>query len=532
MKDNISYEKEKILNKLTKLSNELFFIQKEYNVDVSDLLKKINNTFNSIENQKFSIAFFGAFSDGKSTILSALTSRLDIKISPKPTTDKIEIYDFEDYEIIDTPGLFSENLIHDELTKKNISEANVILYTVDPVNPLKESHSKTIKWILDDLNKINSTIFVINKMDEVADLEDEEDFKRNAQVKKEVVLDIINGITGHKNVKVVAISADPFGQGLEFWQKHIEDYKRFSRIEELEKLLNKFITEYKEDLIIQMGVSVIKDTIIQLRNDLRKVKEVLKLEIATLDNQIEEYRNRIEVLERDINKSYLNIQSEIMELRNELLINIDATYESEKLANVVQNEIGKDSYILQNKINLIVQKNTQNILNESKNILMSLEDSLNYHMEIEEGLLSSISPATKFFIKGMLSGSTRTIANNVLKVRDFLNIPFKFKPWGAMKTAKFVKGIPIVLDILDVGIKWYTDKKFRENKEELKNGLEEMFKEITQNISLQQYVNDYFPYLIETKKILSSMEDNKQKLFTSLNNIEKIDSRLTKLVIE
>ena len=278
MKNNISYEKEKILNKLKNLSNELILIQKEYNVDVSGLLKKINNAIKNIENQKFSIAFFGAFSDGKSTILSALTNRLDIKISPKPTTDKIEVYDFEDYEIIDTPGLFSENLMHDELTKKYISEANVVLYTVDPVNPLKESHIKTVKWILKDLNKINSTIFVINKMDEVADLEDDEDFKKNAQIKKEVVLDMINEITGYKNVKVVAISADPYGQGLEFWQENIEEYKKLSRIEELEKLLNEFIDKYKDDLIVQMGVSVIKDTILQLRNDLKKVKEALNFE--------------------------------------------------------------------------------------------------------------------------------------------------------------------------------------------------------------------------------------------------------------
>ena len=530
MKNNISYEKEKILNRLKKLSNELLLIQKEYNVNVSGLLKKINNAIKNIENQKFSIAFFGAFSDGKSTIISALTNRLDIKISPKPTTDKIEVYNFEDYEIIDTPGLFSENLMHDELTKKYISEANVVLYTIDPVNPLKESHSKTVKWILKDLNKINSTIFVINKMDEVADLEDDEDFEKHVQIKKEVVLDIINEITGYKNVKVVAISADPYGQGLEFWQENIEEYKKISRIEELEKLLSEFIDKYKDDLIIQMGVSVIKDTILQLRNDLKKVKEALKLEVEILSDQIEEYENRVNVLERDINNSYSNIKNEIIEFREELLTNIDVANELEELAKIIQNEIGKDGYIFQEKINLIVQKHTQNILTESKNILSSLEDTLNFHMNLEEELLLSLSPDTKIFIKGIFSAPTRTIADGILKIRDFLNIPIKFKPWGAIKAAKFLKGIPVILEILDTTFKIYSDKKFRENKKELKDDLEEMFKGILESISLQQYVNDYFPYLIESKNILSSMKEYKQNLHNSLNNIKEIDKRLAKLM--
>ena len=57
-----------------------------------------------------------------------------------------------------------------------------------------------------------------------------------------------------------------------------------------------------------------------------------------------------------------------------------------------------------------------------------------------------------------------------------------------------------------------------------------MFKGILESISLQQYVNDYFPYLIESKNILSSMKEYKQNLHNSLNNIKEIDKRLAKLM--
>ena len=42
----------------------------------------------------------------------------------------------------------------------------------------------TIKWLLSEIDKTDSTIFVINKMDEVADLEDNTDFLKNSRIKR------------------------------------------------------------------------------------------------------------------------------------------------------------------------------------------------------------------------------------------------------------------------------------------------------------------------------------------------------------
>ena len=237
---NITQEKENMIQKLESLHQKLKRVETEFSIDLSALISKVEKSKNNIKNDIFSIAFFGAFSDGKSTILSVLIDKLDIDISPEPSTDKVQPYEFEDYKIIDTPGLFSENLIHDKLTKKYISEANIIIYTVDSVNPLKNSHLQTVKWILTDLKKFDSTIFVINKMDEVSDLEDDDDFQRNENIKKKVVSDIVHEIIGvDEELKIACVAADPFEQGLEFWKTN-DNYKKLSRIEKLEILISEF----------------------------------------------------------------------------------------------------------------------------------------------------------------------------------------------------------------------------------------------------------------------------------------------------
>jgi len=530
---NIHKEKENVLKKLQLLYNELSFIEKKYNIDLSELISKVNNSMKNIKNETFSIAFFGAFSDGKSTILSALTNRLDIEISPKPTTDKIQVYEFKGYKIIDTPGLFSENLIHDNSTKEYISEANVILYTVDPVNPLKQSHLKTVKWILSDLKKIDSIIFVLNKMDEVADLEDEEDFNKNSQIKKEVVLDIIKGIVSYKKEpKMVCISADPFGEGLEFWMNNIEEYKKLSRIETLEKIIFEFVEKYKEELIIKAGISVIEDTILKIQKELKKVKNILNLKIEELDNQIKEINNNLSILENDINRSYINIKKEIMELREEILINLDAASDLDELSKIIQNKIGKDGYILQENINLIIQKHTQKVLNESKQVFESLEETLKFYLDLEKEIMSSLSPTTKAFLKGIFgSATTRTIADTILKVRDFLNIPFKFKPWGAVKVAKVLKGLPVVIEILEVGFKMYSKWRIDKTRSEIKDEMEDMFKQLLkEEMTEENYVKNYFPNISETKEFLKLLTNTKMEINDSIKNIEEINLRLEQLI--
>ncbi len=363
MSERINNEKQALLEKLLFLKNKLDHIESKFKIDLSDLKHKVEKAINNIQNDVFSIAFFGAFSDGKSTILSVLLNRLDIDISPEPTTDKIRAYKIDDYQIVDTPGLFSEHLIHDDLTKKYISEANIIIYTVDPVNPLKESHLKVVKWILSDLGKLESAIFVINKMDEVADLEDEIDFEKNAKIKQEVILGILKDELGIERFdRIICVAADPFGLGLNYWMDRIDDYRKLSRIGDLEDLILDFKSKYEKELKVRAGISVIRDASIKLISELNRLKKTLTPEIDLLKSQIEEYDSRIKVLEKDINRSYTNIKSELIALREDILVEIDSASSISELRKILQKRLGERGYVLQEIIDLIIKKHTSSLV--------------------------------------------------------------------------------------------------------------------------------------------------------------------------
>jgi len=526
MSIHISQEKQIVIDKLESLKNRLIQVEKEFNINLSELIIKVNQATENIQNEVFTIAFFGAFSDGKSTILSVLLNKLDIDISPEPTTDKIQVYNFKDYQIVDTPGLFSENLIHDEITKKYISSANIIIYTVDPVNPLKNSHRQTLKWILSDLKKLDSTIFVINKMDEVADLEDDDDFERNAKIKKEVVSEILKeeiGIEEHN--KIVSVAADPFNKGLEYWSKD-DNYKKLSRIYNLENTISEFKSKYRNELLIKAGISVIRDTSSHLLSELNEIKRTLSNEVDLLKNQIEEFNNRIKILKKDINRSYINIKEDFISLREDILVDIDNVNSMNELAEVLQSRIGENGYIVQEKIDLIIKRHTDSIFSESEEMFKSLEESLVYHSRIQDELLGKLSETGKTFIKGLLGAPAREIANAIIKTRDFLKIPFKFKPWGAVKFAKFLKVMPTVMEVIQFTAGIWSKYKLDKKRTEVKEEIEIAFKELIQKLTLEEYIKTYFPFMSETQNILLTLQKREMEIQKTIAKIDKISNEI------
>lgn len=106
-------------------------------------------------------------------------------------------------------------------------------------------------------------------------------------------------------------------------------------------------------------------------------------------------------------------------------------------------------------------------------------------------------------------GSARGIADVILRLRDVLNIPFKFKPWGALKFAKFLKvlawlgpiieALPTVMDMIQ---KRKLDKAVADLKEVLNQVLGELF---TRN----EFERQACPGLAEMQRI---SEEEKSKL--------------------
>ncbi|GAA8099094.1 hypothetical protein Kazakh3189_01070 [Helicobacter pylori] len=144
----------------------------EYGIKIEESLKdKIRNAMENVAGQKLKVALVGGFSEGKTSIAAAWIERLDksMKIDHKESSDAVKIYDIDnEMELVDTPGLFGfKEKITDsgkierykDITKKYISEAHLILYALNPSNPIKDSHKDDLNWLFRTLNLLSRTIF-------------------------------------------------------------------------------------------------------------------------------------------------------------------------------------------------------------------------------------------------------------------------------------------------------------------------------------------------------------------------------------
>ncbi|MGV8268407.1 LeoA/HP0731 family dynamin-like GTPase, partial [Pseudomonas aeruginosa] len=68
-----------------------------------------------------------------------------------------------------------------DITKKYVSEAHLVLYVMNSTNPIKESHKEDLTWLFRTLDLLPRTVFVLSRFDEVADVEDEQDYQANLQ---------------------------------------------------------------------------------------------------------------------------------------------------------------------------------------------------------------------------------------------------------------------------------------------------------------------------------------------------------------
>lgn len=98
------------------------------------------------------------------------------------------------------------------------------------------------------LNLLSRTIFVISRFDEEADIEDEEDYNKRFETKKENIQNRLNDLISlseeeKESLIIVAVAANPYDLGVEHWLKHKEEFQKLSHIKTLQDATQKKIKE-------------------------------------------------------------------------------------------------------------------------------------------------------------------------------------------------------------------------------------------------------------------------------------------------
>ena len=502
---------------------------KELGVDIEpEYITKIEKSIDENEDKKLKVVLIGGFSEGKTSIAAAWLEEYDknkMKIAMTESTDDIREYNIGNINLVDTPGLFgfketANKEKYKDITKKYISEANIVLYVMNSDNPIKESHKEEIQWLFKDLNLLPRTVFILSRFDNVADIEDENDYNGMLKIKRDNVLkrlenfEVIHTEERHK-LPIVAVAANPFDEGIEYWLGNLDEFKKISHIDSLQHATSDIVEKNGgiDSILLETQKSIIKE-ILELKIPLAKSKvNKLDEEYKNLNNVIDKMKGELNNLAAKIFDGKKYLKNFIIKLFTDLILQLEGTT-IETFNDFFERNLGDKGIILNNRILDEFDKKVFDIGND----ICRLEKNFNNEIDNFEDFTQDNS-LEKFKIgSNIMKNANLGLTNTtVIAVRDFLNLSIKFKPWEAVKIANYInKGIPIIGSILGIGFELWDSYNKGQQKEKFlsaKNEIKETFEK-----QREEYIN-----------LIDNPEEFDKKIF---KNYIELSDRSNKLLVE
>lgn len=517
----------------------------EQGISIDGMLKKkISDATANIENQKLKVALIGGFSEGKTSIAAAWMEKIkdDMKISHEESSDAVAIYHLDDIDLVDTPGLFGfkeKNVNagdiekYKDITKKYVSEADLVLYVMNSINPIKESHKEDLEWLFKTLNLLPRTVFILSKFDEVADMEINEEYEKHFEIKKNNVLGRLKEILFLSDAEldkltIVAVSANPFEMGISHWLSNPDEFKKLSHIGNLQESTANKIKESggPEAIANETKKSIIKDVLNKQLPIARQANQDICKEITRLNDSAKALKKQIEKLKPDISDARTHLREFINTYFTGLLKKLEGT-SLETINDFMLEEIGDGGINIETKIQNAFDKRISSVCHS----LNVLETNFNFEMN------SYAKMATTYGSKGVkwLANSNVINATNIKATRDVLksgakmigvDLGLKFKPWGAVKFAKGANAafafIGLGLELFDSYQKHEQEQKFLEAREKMKNDLNAQQREIMNSLnSEEEFIQRYFPLYIELFNDIMVIEKEKENIIIKQAEFEK-----------
>lgn len=499
------------------------------------LLAKLATSRNQVAGDKLKIALVGGFSEGKTSIAAAWMERLDkssMNISQQESSNEVKVYEVgDDFVLIDTPGLFGfkEQYNADtqtiekykDITRKYVSEAHLILYVMNSTNPIKESHQDDLAWLFRTLDLLPRTVFVLSRFDEVADVEDEQDYQVNLAVKRTNVTGRLRELVGLNDAEVaqlsiVAVAANPFDLGFDHWLANAGQFKTLSHIASLQSATTSKIRNNGGSAALagEMHNSVIRDVLnkqlpVAIENDQKISQEVSKLRElkSRSEAQLEQTRLGIEAVRR-------NLSSFVERYFTDLIMQAKGS-SLETFGDFFEREIGAEGIVLATRLQIEFSRQTESIALDVAKMQLGFDTEINHFN-------TNVRAFGKQGVNHLLKGN---VINNatVLAARDTLvsagkmvgmelGSLLKFKPWGAVTFAKGANGalafLGVAIEAWDSWEQYKREEAFRSSIAKMVEDFEKQRKELIALINAEQFKEQFFGKYLELKDSVAMLQNS------------------------
>ncbi|GAB0030855.1 hypothetical protein yangon129_06960 [Helicobacter pylori] len=390
-----------------------------------------------------------------------------------------------------------------------------------------------MNWLFRTLNLLSRTIFVISRFDEEADIEDEEDYNKRFEIKKENVQNRLNNLISlseeeKESLAIVAVAANPYDLGVEHWIKHKEEFQKLSHIQTLQDATQKKIKENggKLTIIEESQKSVIQDVVYRQMPPAKQAQQGIKREMEYLNKTLEKRRKDLQNLNSEISQARIHLKEFITRYFSDLILQISGT-SLETFNDFLIREIGDKGINIETRVQNAFERETQGVLNEIAKIGTSFDADLNFFKK-HAGTLGKIG--INFLNQsGFINATNIKVARDgIVAVAKFtgIDLALKFKPWGAVKLAgNLNKALPLIglaFEAWDSYNKSQKEQEFEKAKEKMKSNFDGQKQEILNLINDEtRFKQTCFPMALELEKYIQACEENVKKTQECTQGLEK-----------
>lgn len=524
------------------------------NTKNQDLMSKLDAELESAtERKNLSIAFVGQYNAGKSTIISAMTGKKDIKIEANVATDKVSKYNWHDIDLMDTPGILAGKVeYHDELTKKALKESDLIFYVLTSqlfddvvfnnfIDMAFNQHLADKMFIV--INKMGMESREYDQLVENYILSLKKTFSERGYSMEEFPIafidanDYIEGIEeqdaefvelSHFEGFINMLNAFVEQKGLIKKQfdtpvRILQSYLKNIEVSAVDKTLSDFYNQYERKLTnsqreIKRDVEQVLDSfdssamteVISLSNEIGSIEEAEWIRKQTvLNNSLKSMISRAsDNIEASINQGYESLLDEINEFGDkDTLV---------KYSQSIDRKLNSPSISIEEKKSLTIQKKSLDLLRQGGN------------------KVASMAPGVDKLFGGISGASGSSLHEIVLNVGHFFGK--SFKPWEAVrwasniaKVAKF--GIPVISMGIDIWMQCREDNKENERLQQIKNSKSQFITGYQSEINqVKSQFEQYLTSILEnfTNK-RNEINKSKEELIKVSNRNKQIESSIKEL---
>ncbi|MEM8719907.1 MAG: GTPase [Cyanobacteria bacterium P01_G01_bin.39] len=533
-----------------------------------------NENFNTIKNkldldiQKYkqegliSVAFIGQYSAGKSTIISALTGKRDIKIDADIATDKTTSYSWNDIKIIDTPGLFTDREDHDAITYEAIDKADLLVFSLtymlfDSVtveNFKKLAYEKGYAWKM---------MLVVNKMSDEAGEEEQKKINYRyslSEALKPYSLD---------DFPVCFIDAKDYCDGIDEDDEFLSEISRFETfIRELNQFVERRGSLAKLDTPVRIALSAVNDTQAELTRNSGGDSTFFEI-LNQLSRKVKNERNRVKIkiqgialrLVAAITQAGVELASYVGKVSSETeweykqkIINLEVEKHYEKAGREIQTAFDTAIEDIKQEVEGVLEGNLAQAY--IAYIGKSLDASVNYlhegiNVDVLRDQFTKLRDIAEFAGTNILKNASRSFLNTAGKT-GFLRsidvagsglhqtilgvgkaIGFKFKPWQAVGIAKnignFTKFLGPVfavaalgLDLAEVEQERKREQQMADARRQITSQFQKSAKDLEHQVEIQFYEFDQQVYGEIETMIGDARKQNEEAIALSNKSMQEL----------